>query len=87
MNRPEPEVRVDHDAGALYVALWRATVAGTVPVSDGVLVDVDADDRVTGVEVLDGSDWRDALAALAREGRLGVIRRPVPLQGEALWRE
>lgn len=37
------------------------------------LADVDAEGCVLGVEVLDGGDWRDALAALARSGRL-VIR-------------
>lgn len=55
-----------------YERLREGAVARTVPASDDMLVDVDGDGLVLGVEVLDGGDWRDALAQLARAGRLAV---------------
>jgi hypothetical protein len=36
-------------------------------------VDVDADGRPLGVEVIGGGDWRDALAALAMADKLRVV--------------
>lgn len=56
-----------------YERLREGAVARTVTVSDDVMVDVDEHDLVLGVETLGGSDWRDALADLARAGRLAVI--------------
>lgn len=61
-------------AGVRYELLREAAVARTILASDEVMVDVDGDGRIIGVEVLDGSDWRDALVILAREGRLAVVR-------------
>lgn len=58
-----------------YERLREGAVARTIEVSDSVMVDVDSDGLVLGVEVLDGGDWRDALANLARAGRLAVLRR------------
>ena len=62
--------------GVYYERLREGAVARTVSVrDDAALVDVDSDGLVLGVEVLDGGDWRDALANLARAGRLAVLRR------------
>jgi len=58
-----------------YERLREGVVARTVTVSDDVMADVDEHGLVLGVETLDGSDWRDALAELARAGRLAVISR------------
>jgi uncharacterized protein YuzE len=70
-------------ASPVYVRLREGQVARTACVSDDVMVDTDSDDRVLGVEVLDGSDWRDALAALAREGRLAVYCEPMKMPQSA----
>lgn len=70
---PSPlSVRVDPECGAAYATLRYGKVARTVEVTESVMVDVDADGRLLGVEVLDGSDWRDALVTLAMRGRLTV---------------
>lgn len=47
--------------------------ARTVEVNPSVMVEVDADGRVIGVETLDGSDWTAALATLAVRGRVRVV--------------
>jgi uncharacterized protein YuzE len=58
-----------------YARIREGVVARTVEVSDTVNVDVDDRDLILGVELLDGGDWRDALASLAMEGRLAVPRK------------
>lgn len=65
---------IDTEAGAAYTTLRKAEVARTVEVNVSVMIDVDADSRIIGVETLDGSDWRDALATLAMRGRLAIPR-------------
>lgn len=48
----EPEVTYDHDAQALYVEIADGTVVRTIHVYDNVNLDLDADGRVLGIEVL-----------------------------------
>lgn len=57
---------------ASYVTLRSGTVARTAEASLEMMVDLDADGRVLGVEVIGDGDWRDALVALAVAGRLRV---------------
>lgn len=59
-----------------YAHLRSGTVARTVEVSDDVMIDVDSEDRVLGIETLGGEDWRDALASLAMAGRLAIPCKP-----------
>ena len=61
-----------------YARLRGGTSARTIEVTDSIMVDVDEGDRVIGVETLGGEDWRNALVALAMEGRLAVPKREVP---------
>ena len=61
---------------AAYARLREGTVARTVEVSDSVMVDVDENDLILGVETLDNSRWQDALASLAMAGRLAIPRKP-----------
>jgi uncharacterized protein YuzE len=49
------------------------SVARTVEAADGIMVDVDSDGRVLGVEVIGDGDWMDGLVALAIKGRLAVL--------------
>lgn len=60
---------------ASYARLREGTVAWTAEATDSLFVDVDADGRPLGVEVLGEGDWRDALTALALAGRLRVTRK------------
>lgn len=57
---------------AAYAHLREGTVARTVQVTDGVLIDLDERDRILGIETLGGEDWTEALATLAMAGRLAV---------------
>jgi len=61
-------------AGVGYTHLREGAVARTVEVTGSIMVDVDAEDRILGVETLGGEDWRDALATLAMSGRLAIPR-------------
>lgn len=72
---PFPDVeRGEH--GVMYVHLRRGiVVARTIAVSPSVNVDLNDNDRVTGIEVLDGTDWAAALVKLAIAGRLAVVER------------
>jgi hypothetical protein len=81
---PDPKGAVAHAAehhawppgiAPAYERLREGAVARTIEVSGSAMVDVDGDDLVLGVETLDGGDWRDALADLARAGRLAVPRK------------
>ena len=58
-----------------YVHLREGDVARTVQVTDSLLVDLDGNDRILGVETLGGEDWREALVSLAMTGRLAVPDR------------
>jgi uncharacterized protein YuzE len=60
-----------------YARLREGTVARTVQVTDSLLVDLDGNDRILGVETLSGEDWREALVNLAMTGRLAVPDRQV----------
>ena len=62
-------------AGVGYTHLREGAVARTVEVTGSIMVDVDAEDAILGVETLGGEDWRDGLATLAMAGRLTVPRR------------
>jgi hypothetical protein len=62
-------------AGVGYTHLREGAVARTVEVTVSIMIDVDAEDRILGVETLDGEDWRDGLATLAMAGRLVIPRR------------
>jgi len=62
-------------AGVGYTHLREGAIARTVEVTGSIMIDVDAEDRILGVETLGGEDWRDALATLAMSGRLTVPRR------------
>lgn len=64
-----------------YARLREGTFGRTIEVGSSVMVDLDGDDRVLGIETLDGSDWRDALVKLAMDGRLTVPRRSVINKG------
>lgn len=72
-----PEVRTDPETGALYATLRQGEHARTVPVTpevDSAMIDVDAEGRVLGVELLSGTDWEAVLVSLAMDGRL-VLRQ------------
>ena len=59
-----------------YARLREGKFGRTIEVSSSVMVDLDTEDRILGVETLDGSDWRDALVKLAMDGRLTTPKRP-----------
>jgi Protein of unknown function (DUF2283) len=59
-----------------YVYFRNADVARTVEVNESATVDVDAEDRVIGVEIVGDDNWGGVLAVLAMQGRL-VIPKPV----------
>lgn len=48
------------------------TFARTIEVNDDVMIDIDTEGRIIGVETLDGSDWTDALITLVMNGRLRI---------------
>ena len=66
----------DPGADALYIESRRATPHDSVDLEQGVTADLDADGRVTGLEVLDARAQlgNDALASIAIE------RLPLTLQ-------
>jgi len=63
-----------------YATLREGAFGRTVEVTPGVLADLDRHGAILGIEVLDGSDWRDALAALAMTGRLRVAAAAPPVK-------
>ena len=60
-----------------YVTLRKGTVARQVEVDplSSVILDVDTEGKILGVEVLDGSDWTKALVTMALDGRLVVAKK------------
>jgi uncharacterized protein YuzE len=58
------------ETGYVYLLPEGTPVARTVTVSDDVMVDVDAEGKPIGVEVLDGADWTAALVTLAMRVRV-----------------
>ena len=65
-------MKCDPQAGASYAYLFKGDIASTVEAREDILVDIDADQTVLGVEVIGGADWTDGLVALAMAGRLRV---------------
>lgn len=57
---------------ASYTRLAEGEIAATVEAAEDVLVDIDADRTVLGIEVIGGADWQRGLVALAIAGRLRV---------------
>jgi uncharacterized protein YuzE len=78
MNVSYPSVRHDPEAGASYVTLAPGGippggVARTIEATEGIMVDVDANGTVLGIEVIGDGNWVDGLVALAMTGRLRVV--------------
>jgi uncharacterized protein YuzE len=65
-----PKVKRDTSTGALYATLRKGQHARTIEVTDSVMVDVDAEDHVLGIEMLSDTDWPGVLVNLAMVGRL-----------------
>lgn len=62
-----------------YVYFRDLPVTRTVQVTDSLLVDLDSNDTITGIETLGDASWQDALVTLAMSGRLTI-----PVKGD-LW--
>lgn len=77
MRRTEMEIRYLTDAGAFYVTLGEGPVVRTAHISDDVMVDVEADGQVHGIELLCGP------AELSADERAGLVDR-FPQAAEAL---
>jgi uncharacterized protein YuzE len=52
-------VRVDREAGAVYLNLTDRAITESEEVADGIVVDYDAQGRIVGVEILDASKRTD----------------------------
>ena len=52
-------VRVDHGADAIYLNLTDRSIIGSEEVTDGIIVDYDAEGRIVGIEILDASKRTD----------------------------
>lgn len=63
------------DAPVAYTRLRQGDVARTVQVTASALADLDSNDRIVGIETLDGQDWAGVIATLAMAGRLAVPER------------
>ena len=48
-------IEYDREADALYIHLREVPVADTTDVEEGVMVDLDAEGHIVGVEILDAS--------------------------------
>lgn len=48
-------IEYDREADALYIHLREVPVADTTDVEEGVMVDLDAEGHIIGVEILDAS--------------------------------
>ena len=48
-------IEYDREADALYIHLREVPVADTTDVEDGVMIDLDAEGHIVGVEILDAS--------------------------------
>lgn len=71
------EIRYSTDAKAFYVTIGEGTVVRTAHISDDVMVDVEADGTLHGIELLCGP------AELTTEERAGLVDR-FPQAAEAL---
>ena len=61
------KIRYDQAHDHLYIDLSTAKVADTDEVAPGIIVDYDVDGTVTGVEILDVSERKDALQEIGFE--------------------
>jgi len=52
MQEREYQIEIDEEADAAYVRVGRTSIARTMELADGILVDFDARDEMVGVEVL-----------------------------------
>lgn len=71
-----PRTERDPVAGAGYTYLSEGEFGRTVEISDSIMVDVDTDGTVLGIEVIGDGTWVDGLVALAMTGRLRVVPAP-----------
>lgn len=71
------EIRYSTDAEAFYVTIGQGEIASTVHISDDVLVDIEADGTVHGIELL------CTPTELADEERTALVGR-FPVAAEAL---
>ena len=53
MTDPATEIEIDEQADAAYVRVAASSVQRTEEIADGILIDLDADGELVGVEVLD----------------------------------
>jgi len=47
------KITYDHTADALYIKLTEKLIITTQPINDSVLIDLDEDDQLVGIEILD----------------------------------
>lgn len=73
MSTAYPCIKCDSEVGASYATLADGDIARTVEATGSIMVDVDAEGKVLGVEVIGKGSWLDGLAALAIQGRLRVV--------------
>ena len=71
------EIRYSTDAEAFYVTIGQGEIASTAHISDDVMVDLESDGTVHGIELL------CTPTSLADEERAALVRR-FPAAGEAL---
>ena len=48
-------MRIDQQADAVYLTLADRAIESSAEVTDGIILDYDADGRVVGIEILDAS--------------------------------
>lgn len=65
-------IKYDIMADAVYVNVGKGKVAKTVKTEDRVLVDLDHDGNVVGIEILDASSQQDLVANLEQNVGGGV---------------
>jgi uncharacterized protein YuzE len=52
MRKQQYQIEIDDEADAAYVRVSDAPVAHTDEAADGIMIDLDANNRIVGVEVL-----------------------------------
>jgi uncharacterized protein YuzE len=77
-----PRTERDPVAGASYTYLLEGNVSRTVAVSESLNVDVGADGRLLGVEVIGDGDWTAALVTLAMRGGSRGPKDPADTQAD-----
>lgn len=66
------KINYDKIADAVYVNVGEGRVAKTLKMEDRLLVDVDRDGNVVGIELLDASSQRDLITSLEQNVSNGV---------------